>query len=264
MPFCEVEPGVRLYYEAYGHGEPFLFIHGGGMSHEAWEQQSYSLTDDFRVVTVDLRGHGESDKPADGHTFERLAKDMNTLIAYLDLGPTSLVCHGVGGYVGILITLNFPHLVKRLCLVNSGARFMGSDAERGGFSPELWSNYKEGMKKDKIEATRNLIDSTFFFRDPGPAVRQRMLDIAGQWPLYATKMLGRDMEGLDLDNRLSEIHVQTLIMHGAHDKKQRFSGADHLRQKIAGAKLVVFENSAHNPQAEEVEKFNKMLKDFAT
>jgi non-heme chloroperoxidase len=263
MAYCEVEKDVRIYYEEWGSGSPFLFVHGGGMSHEAWEQQACGLAERFRVVTLDLRGHGASDKPPHGHTFERFTEDVEALVAHLGLRDIRLVCHGIGCYVGILLALKRPQLVSALVLASGGARFVGADAERGGFSTELWETYLAGMAKNKIEATAALIERTFFHRDPGAATRQAVLDIMLQWPLYATRLLGRDLEKLDLEPELGRIRAPTLVVHGRHDRKQRFSGAARLAGKIPGARLVVFEESAHNPQLEEVEKFNRLLTGLA-
>lgn len=263
MAYCEVEKGIRLYYEEYGAGKPFVFIHGGGMSHEMWEQQVYELADHFRVVAFDLRGHGESDKPAHGHTFDRLVADLEALVDQLHLADMNIVCHGIGGYVGILYALKHPCAVARLILVSSGARFVGDDAERGGFSTELWDTYLRGMAKNKIEATTQLVERTFFHKDPGAATRQAVIGIMLQWPVYAMKMLGRDLQKMDLEARLRDLTTPTLVLHGRHDAKQRFSGAAHLSGKIHGSQLIAFEDSAHNPQLEEVEKFNRALMDFA-
>src|SRR5699024_12444895 len=83
-----------------------VFIHGGGMSHEIWEQQVFDLADDFHTITLDLRGHGQSDKPAHGHTIQRFLNDVEILLDHIGItNPINLVCHGIGGYVGILYAL---------------------------------------------------------------------------------------------------------------------------------------------------------------
>jgi pimeloyl-ACP methyl ester carboxylesterase len=262
MPFCEVEPGVRLYYETFGSGEPLVFVHGGGMSHEFWEQQTYSFADSHQVVAYDLRGHGESDKPADGHEFERFVQDLEALIRHLDLGKVTLVCHAVGGYVGMLYALRNPQQLSKLVLVSGSARFLGADEERGGFSNEFWSDYRQGLARDKIGATAQLIARMFYYRDPGPEVRQTVLNIMMQWPLYALKLMGRDAEKINFEDRLHEISTPTLVIHGRYDRKQRFSGADFLSGKLPNGRLCVFEESAHLPPLEEVERFNEVLLDF--
>src|SRR5690606_10389176 len=105
MPFCKVEKDVRIYYETFGSGSPIVFVHGGGCSHEFWEQQVFHFADHYRTVAIDLRGHGESDKPATGYTFDRMTKDLEAVVKHLKLGRFALVCHAVGGYVGMKYAL---------------------------------------------------------------------------------------------------------------------------------------------------------------
>jgi pimeloyl-ACP methyl ester carboxylesterase len=262
MPFCEVEKGVRLYYETFGAGEPIVFVHGGGMSHEFWEQQTYSFADRHHVVAYDLRGHGESDKPAHGHDFDRFVQDLEALIEHLGLGRVALVCHAIGGYIGILYALRNPARLSRLVLVSSSARFLGSDDERGGFAPDFWDDYRNGLALDKIGATARLIERMFYYRDPGPEVRQIVLNIMMQWPLYALKLVGQAAEKINFEDRLQDIKTPALVIHGKYDRKQRFSGAEFLSRKLANGKLCVFEESAHLPPLEEVKRFNDVVREF--
>lgn len=259
MPYCEVEDGVRLYYESFGAGAPVVFIHGGGTSHETWEQQTGALFERFHTVAYDLRGHGASDKPGHGHTFDRLVEDLEALLAHLGLDRVTLVCHAIGGYVGLKFALKRPDALSGLVLVDSSARFLGDDEERGGFSIAFFENLLATMAADKVNATVRLIDDYFFHRDPGAATKQVILAEMLQWPLAATRMLARDAINFDVIDRLGEIRAPTLVLHGRHDRKQRFAGAALLNAGIRGSRLVVFENSAHLPYIEEVQLFNHTL-----
>lgn len=262
MPFCEVDKGVRLYYETFGSGNPVVFVHGGGMSHEFWEQQVFALADTHQTVAYDLRGHGESDKPPDGHTFDQFTRDLEDLVKHLELKRISLVCHAVGGYVGMQYALRNPDKVDKLVLVSSSARFLGADEERGGFSNDFWKNLRNDLRIDKIGANARLVDTMFYHKDPGPAVRQAILQIALQWPLYAIKLVGRDAEKVNFEGKLKDIKAPTLVVHGKHDRKQRYSGAKFLADGIPNSTLVTFEESAHLPPLEEVERFNEVLAGF--
>ncbi len=264
MPFREVEEDVRLYYESWGEGPPVVFVHGGGASHEVWEQQVYHLAEDFRTVTYDLRGHGESSKPPDGHTFDRFTDDLEALIDRLDLNNHSLVCHAIGGYVGLNYALRNPEALDHLVLVCSSARFLGADEERGGFSHDFWERYLTGLKTSKTEATADLVNSYFFHEDPGEATRRSIINTMLDWPLYALKQIGWDAETINFEDRLGEIEIPALVVHGEHDKKQRYSGASFLAENLPEGELVTFENSAHLPQLEEVERFNRVVKEFIT
>lgn len=262
MAYCEVEKDVRLYYETYGSGEPIVFIHGGGTSHEFWEQQMYDLVDDYQVVAYDLRGHGESDKPPSGHNFDRFTEDLEALIRHLELKGVTIVCHAVGGYVGIKYALRNKASIARLILVSSGIRWLGSDEERGGFSLEFWKEYSSGLAVDKIEATAKIIDSVFFYKKPGTATRQEMVNTMMKWPLCATKQMVEDAKNINFEGKLQAIKIPVLVIHGMHDRKQRYSGASYLCDNFPNAKLVPFEQSAHLPPLEEVQKFNNVIRDF--
>src|SRR5699024_796687 len=70
------------------------------------------------------------------------------------------------------------------------------------------------------------------------------------------------MRDLDHQPYLSEIHQPTLVLHGKHDQKQRFEGTEVFKQEMQDVQLVVFEDSAHCPHAEETEKFNEAIRKF--
>lgn len=262
MGMISVEQDVALYYEDYGNGEPIVFIHGGGTNHDMWEQQVYALTDEFRTIVYDQRAHGQSDKPAHGYTFERLAADLLAVLDHCKLTHPLLVGHGIGVYVALTLALSHPERVRGLALVGAGARFLGAPGERGGFSPERWQAYISGMARNKVEATAKLVNEGFYYRDPGAATRQAVIDTMLQWPLYATKMLGHALQNTDLGDHVSKLSVPALILHGIHDQKQPFQDAQRLTLRLPNSRLIPFEQSAHNPQLEELEKFNQAIVDF--
>lgn len=262
MPTLAVEAEVELYYEDYGTGQPVVFIHGGGLSHEMWEQQVYTLTDHYRTITYDQRAHGQSSKPGHGHDFETFTNDLEVLLTQRQVDHCHLVCHGIGAYVGLTFSLRHPTRVHGLVLAGSGSRFLGRPGQRGGFSPEQWQAYMQGMAANKIESVHRLVNNGFYYKDPGAATRQAVIDTMLQWPIYATKMLGHALQATDLGSRVGALAVPVIVAHGVHDIKQPFSGAQELAAALPGAHLQPFTESAHNPQLEEVEKFNQMLLDF--
>jgi pimeloyl-ACP methyl ester carboxylesterase len=262
MPFCKVEKDVRIYYETFGSGSPIVFVHGGGVSHEFWEQQVFHFAATHQTVAIDLRGHGESDKPPTGHTFDRFTRDLEAVVRHLKLRKIALVCHAVGGYVGIKYALRNPNKVSHLVLCSSSARFLGDDPERGGFSTQFLRTMLDGLAKDKVKASWKLIEESFFLRDPGHETKLAILNIMLQWPLAALKMMAEDAKGIDFTKDLAKIRAPTLVIHGKHDRKQRFSGAKFLADGFPNGKLVVFENSMHLPPLEESDRFNRVLADF--
>jgi len=101
MPYIEVEPGVRMAYEDRGTGSPIVFVHGWGGSGEAWDYQVLDLAPSYRCITVDLRGHGASDKPWGTYDYDLFVRDLDALLVGLDLTDVTLVGWSMGGHIGL-------------------------------------------------------------------------------------------------------------------------------------------------------------------
>lgn len=85
MPFVQLDTGIRMHYRDCGDGKPILFIPGLSATVETWNYQVLGLAEDFRCVCVDLRGHGDSDKPFSAYTYQEMCADLSSLIRLLDL-----------------------------------------------------------------------------------------------------------------------------------------------------------------------------------
>src|SRR3954451_14018986 len=83
MPYCEVAPDVRLYYEDFGEGQPIVLICGANLTHKSWESQVAALAPEFRTVAFDWRGSGASDRPRSGYSAETATADLCTLMERL-------------------------------------------------------------------------------------------------------------------------------------------------------------------------------------
>lgn len=84
MPYFDND-GCQLHYEDYGHGAPLLLVHGLGSSTRDWEYQIPVLAQHYRVLALDVRGHGRSDKPREAYRIADFAEDVAALIEHLQL-----------------------------------------------------------------------------------------------------------------------------------------------------------------------------------
>ena len=112
--------GCQLHYEDYGHGTPLLLVHGLGSSTLDWESQIPVLSPLYRVIVIDLRGHGRSDKPDEHYSIAGFAEDVAALIEHLQLGTVHLVGISMGGMIGFQLGVDRPELLRSLTIVNSG------------------------------------------------------------------------------------------------------------------------------------------------
>src|SRR3954447_23770406 len=91
--------GIRLQYLESGVGQPLVMIPGWSQTAEQFKFQIEGLSDRYRVIAVDMRGHGESSKPAYGYRIARLSKDVHELLTALDLHEVALLGHSMGASV---------------------------------------------------------------------------------------------------------------------------------------------------------------------
>ena len=93
--------GVNLYYEDQGQGTPLVLVHGWTCSSKIWQKNVPELAKSFRVVTMDLRGHGNSAKSLSGHHVTHYARDVRALLEQLDLKDAVLLGWSLGGPVAL-------------------------------------------------------------------------------------------------------------------------------------------------------------------
>jgi pimeloyl-ACP methyl ester carboxylesterase len=266
MPYLETAPGVSLYYEDFGDGHPIIFTHAAQATHAIWEHQTRALTDEFRTITYDWRGVGRSSKPRTGYTVGALASDLLALIEQLDLGPATLVAQGVGTHAVLEAVYRRPERVARLVLVSGAPWFSGErDGVTGGLSDEFsnWvSGELGGSGRIGVQANANIYDRYMFHVDPGPAVAQWFLGMGLETPAYVLNSLRADLKDVDHRDRLSQVTCPVMLAQGRYDTKQRYDGAVYMAARLPNARLVTFEESAHQPELEEMTRFNEELRAF--
>ncbi len=97
--YLETGGGAKIYYEDHGEGQPILLVHGWMCSSRFWQKNVPGLSNAFRVVTIDLRGHGNSSKTLTGLTVRQYGHDVREVIEHLGLEETVLVGWSLGGAV---------------------------------------------------------------------------------------------------------------------------------------------------------------------
>jgi non-heme chloroperoxidase len=122
--------GVRLHYAEQGDpaGDTVLLLHGYGDSWFSWSRVLPGLTPGRRAIALDLRGHGDSDRPAQGYAVRELAEDVVGFMAARHIARAAVVGHSMGSFVAQQVALAAPRRVSRLVLVGSGTaptRFNG-------------------------------------------------------------------------------------------------------------------------------------------
>src|SRR4030042_1454122 len=126
MPKVKVSD-ISLQYETTGEGDPVLLVTGFGADTMAWMLNLAPLAERYKVVTVDNRGMGLSDRPHTPYTIEMMADDTIALLRQLDLGPVHLVGHSMGGLISQHVALKSPELLRSLVLMATSAHIPAPD-----------------------------------------------------------------------------------------------------------------------------------------
>ncbi|MEM5313057.1 alpha/beta hydrolase [Paraburkholderia sp. JHI869] len=117
------------HYLEQGSGEPLVLVHGVGMQASAWYPQIEDLSAEFRVISVDMPGHGQSDALEAGAGLPQFVEWASSFIEALEVGPVNLAGHSMGSLIAAGVAVTRPDLVKRVAVLNGVYRRTGQARE---------------------------------------------------------------------------------------------------------------------------------------
>ena len=265
LPHFTARDGSCLYYRDEGAGRPVVLLHGM-MAHGGFFDKQRALAADFRLVTVDLRGHGLSRGDGAGGSVEKLAEDVAELARSLDLQGAI----GIGWSLGaaVLWRLLSGEPGRRFAgavIVDMTPRVLNGDGWALGLSPEMCAARRQAMAEDFPSFA--VAAGSAIFAQPVRAEHRALADWAGG------EFARNDPAGIaaiwaslveeDLRHALPRISQPTLVVHGAHSQLYGSATAEHLVAALPNARAIPFPRSGHAPHLEEPERFNALVTDFA-
>ena len=258
--------GTQLHVVETGNanGRPILFIHGFSQCGLAWSRQLNSdLADDHRLVALDLRGHGGSDKPADGYGDSRLwADDIDAVIRALRLDHPTLSCWSYGLPILDYIRYYGDDAIGGLQLVGAITK-IGSDEAMSVITPELLSLVPGFFGTNVDESVRSLGSflRLYFTDEPPPEELFLMLGFNVSVPPHVRH--GLFSRSVDNDDVLAKIRRPVLLTHGTADAIVKPSVVDRHKSRIAHAQIDMMPNAGHAPFWDHAVTFNRRLRAFA-
>jgi len=263
LQFFTASDGARIAYRDEGRGVPLVLLHGL-MAHGGFFRDQAALAADFRVITIDLRGHGESRVDGARPTVEQLAADVAGLAASLDLEGAV----GVGWSLGATVlwhVLSGPAAARfaGAVVVDMTARVKNDEEWDLGLSPEACEARSNAIRDDFAAFAATAGQGIF----AQPEARKGMAEWASvEFARNDPQAIGSVWASLvrqDVRALLRKIEHPTLIVHGARSRLYGDDTADHLVAALPQARAVRFDRSGHAPHLEEPLLFNQIVKDFA-
>jgi len=256
MPQLEVD-GAALTYDDEGprdgEGVPLVFVHGWTADRHRWDHQLAHFAKKRRVIRLDLRGHGES-SGAGVRTIAELANDVLALLDHLVIERCVLVGHSMGGMIAQTITLAHPERVERLVLVNSIGRMTYSRG-RGllmGVST---------LVPFKLFVAAN-IQRAFAPGYPRDEIRA-YVKASANTPREVVMTLYGAMRAFDVLDRVGEIRVPTLMVHGYHDIQLPVRQMLRMAKAYPDAEVRIID-AGHELPVEKPEELTRTLDRFVS
>lgn len=252
-----------LSYEDVGSGDPLVLLHAGVADRRMWAQQTPAFAAGYRVVSYDLRGYGNSTLPDEPYAPH---EDLRAVLDGLDISRAHVLGVSMGGTVALDFVLSYPERVASLIVC-------GSTPSGTSATPDIradWDAVDALLEAGKVDEAIELelrmwVDGPF--RGPeqvDPRVRGRVREM--EELAFARALAEPEPEVLRLDppaaDRLGEIQAPTLVLVGDLDYQQKVDVATEMANEIAGARLAVIQGTAHVPNMEKPELFNRLVLDF--
>ena len=249
MPYL-TRDGVKLYYDETGSGPAMVFIHGWCCNRTYFAPQYEHFSKLHRVITVDLRGHGESDKPEGEYSLPVFADDVAWMLGEVGVTSAVVVGHSMGGSVAAALAARHPQLVNAAIAVDSG--IISSEGFRQRSGPIL-----EALRgPDYVAASRRMVEGMFKPED-SPVLKARILDemsSAPQHVMAACMQMNADTTAESLGSI-----AQPLLMIAAGHFAFDPAPMREVAPKLRFAQTV---GSGHFNQLEVPEQVNAMIERF--
>lgn len=244
MPYIVLDD-IKMYYMVAGEGHALTLLHGAALTIETnWANQIPVLSRKYRVVAVDLRGHGRTNNPRGILNHDLMLGDVHRFIEEMGLAGMHLLGFSMGGMIALRLTFEHPELVKTLILCGAGYRLS-----------------KEGHELFAENANPKTMEET----NPEWAEFYRRIHRSGgtdSWKKLLRQLTSSPKSrGLSLED-LSRIHVPTLIIVGDRDPYGFAEQAFEMHGAIRGSELAVFPDAGHMIPEKKAKLFNETVLDF--
>jgi pimeloyl-ACP methyl ester carboxylesterase len=260
--------GGELFTSAHGHGPSFLFVHGLAMTSRIWTKQFRMLPPaGIRTVAFDHRGHGASTAPLIEGSIERLADDVHTVMAQLDLRDVVLVGHSTGGMAVLAYALQHSQeaaaRVRGMVLISTAARIecAGLPFVNGAVAPFTAGFVRSGTWSRGDWST--MAARSMFGRDPLPSQVELVRVLLASASEDAIVEGARAVSAFNVSSRLSEITVPALVVGGTADLLTTPREARRLARGLASARLELIGGAGHMVPLERADRLGALLSGFA-
>ena len=244
--------GLDLNYLCEGEGKDVLILHGWGASIQAMLAIHNHLKDRFKVYTLDLPGFGESDEPKEVWNSHDYADFVKKFMDEMDIKEVILIGHSHGGRVSIVLSSDYPDLVKKMILIDSA-----------GIIPKRKPKYY--FKVYSFKALKQIYSLLFFYIEKEKRLEKFYKKFGSTDYRDADGIMRNIMVSVINDNLrplLKDIKAQTLLVWGRDDEDTPVYMGEIMEREIKGSGLVVLEDAGHFSYVDQYQQFKLVIDSF--
>jgi 3-oxoadipate enol-lactonase len=252
--------GISIAYHDQGRGVPLVFLHAFPLTRSMWVEQEQALSSRFRVVTIDLRGHGDSDAPLWRYTLDQAADDVIGLLDHLSIRQAVFVGLSMGGYILFAFYRKYAERVKGLVLADTRAQADTEEGKKARFEMAQIA-YKQGASAIADIMIPKLLSLATIQTKPELVQRVRAMIEGNQVSGIAGDLMAM-AERPDSIPLLQQITCPALVLVGKEDGTTPLSDAKLITDGIRGATLHTIPEAGHLSNIEQPDRFNQIVETF--
>lgn len=240
-------------------GPVLVLSHTLATSRAMWRRQVPYFAQRYRVVSYDMRGHGESAAPNYPYSLEMLAEDVVGVLDALGAErPATFLGISIGGMIGQALALRHAGRFRAVILSNTASRT----------PPEgraMWEQRIEAIRKDGMESQIQPTLERWLspaFRSRDPETTKWVADMVRGTPVAGMIGCARAIQGLDYTDDLARITVPTLVIAGEKDPGAPVAAAQAMHERIKGSRLDIIPDCQHQTPIEAADRFNQVVSRF--
>lgn len=254
----KLNTGVELEYFEQGErsGMPIIFLHGLSDSWHSFEPVLSHLPTSFHAFSITQRGHGDSERPAEGYTPKHFAADVAAFIQQKNLGSAIVVGHSMGGVNTQQFAIDYPKLAKAIVIVDSDADFKSNTGIKEFYNDVMklegslsW-DFMNGFQEACIAKP---IDSSFY---------KLLVEEGTKTPVRVFQAALKGIIETDFSTQLKNIQCPALIIWGDKDGFVFRKGQETFVKNIRKVTFLEYKGVGHSPQWEQPERFSADLVNF--
>jgi non-heme chloroperoxidase len=271
MPTITTRDGTDIFYKDWGTGQPIVFHHGWPLSADDWDAQMlFFLSQGYRVIAHDRRGHGRSSQTDDGNEMDTYAADVAALAKHLDLKDAIHVGHSTGGgEVARYVARHGKGRVAKTALIGAVPPVMvKSESNPGGLPIEVFDGFRAALAANRAQFYLDVASGPFYgFNREGAKVSKGIIE---NW--WRQGMMGgtkahydciKAFSETDFTEDLKHIDVPVLILHGDDDQIVPIADSALLAAKLVKhGSLKVYKGLPHGMCTTHPEVINQDLLAF--